>query len=200
MLIGPSAHVTQADMLNLGYQALKEGDYKTALRYISFLATNGDARAQYNMGVFYREGIEVKQNDVEALRWFLESAEGGNMLGQYAAGMAFYQGHGSSPDLEAARHYFVAAALQGHAMAPLNIGQLFYIGEGVTQNYARTYFWWNLANNRNANGANKNLANLAKVMSEDEMKEAHRLISRCSTITLKQCLPLLLAGDDATAL
>ena len=75
MSIGSSAQTSQTNIADLGYQALKEGDYKTALRYISFLAANGDARAQYNMGVFYRDGIEVEQNDVKALRWFLEAAE-----------------------------------------------------------------------------------------------------------------------------
>ena len=141
MSIGSSAQTSQTNIADLGYQALKEGDYKTALRYISFLAANGDARAQYNMGVFYRDGIEVEQNDVKALRWFLEAAEGGNMLGQYAAGIAFYRGQGSSPEPQAARHYFVEAALKGHATAPLHVGRLFYAGEGVTQNYARAYFW-----------------------------------------------------------
>ena len=89
----------------------------------------------------YRDGIEVEQNDVKALRWFLEAAEGGNMLGQYAAGIAFYRGKSSSPEPQAARHYFVEAALKGHATAPLHVGRLFYAGEGVTQNYARAYFW-----------------------------------------------------------
>ena len=101
-----------------GYRALKNGDYKTALRYISYLATNGDPRAQYNMGIFYRDGIAVKSNDTQALRWFLKAARGGHMLAEYASGMAFYLGRGADADAQVALNYFIEAALKGHAKAP----------------------------------------------------------------------------------
>ena len=37
--------------------AMKRQDYKTALRLIRPLAEQGDANAQYNLGVFYDNGL-----------------------------------------------------------------------------------------------------------------------------------------------
>ena len=176
---------------DLGYKALQENDYKKALRHISFLAANGDATAQYNMGIFYRDGVEVRRDQVEALRWFLKAANGGNMLAQYAAGLAFYKGHGSNPDPQAALNYFLNAALEGHATAPLHIGKLFFSGEGVTQNYARAYFWWKLASDRNIGEADKNLHRIAGAMSEKDREEAQKLTAKCRGITLRQCVKYL---------
>lgn len=186
------AHSNSID--ETGYRALKNGDYKTALRYISYLATNGDPRAQYNMGIFYRDGIEVKSNDTQALRWFLKAAKGGHMLGEYASGMAFYLGHGTTPDLQMALNYFVRAALKGHAKAPLNIGQILYSGKEGKTDYVRIYLWWKIASERQAEGADEKLLGLTKMMSEDEMREARVLIKKCRSMTMKQCLPFMLPG------
>ena len=200
MVVGARISPAENSLQDLAYRALNEGNYKVALRHISFLAANGDAKAQFNMGVFYRDGIEVDQDDIEALRSFLKGAEGGNMLAHYAAGMAFYTGRGSPPNVHAARHHFIEAALSGHATAPLYIGRLFYLGEGIAQNYARAYFWWKLASDRNAGAANKNLANLTKLMSKEDTKEAYALIARCSKMTLRQCLPMLVPSGDTAPL
>ena len=185
------SHANSQSIEDLGYKALKNGEYKKALRYISFLATNGDAKAQYNMGIFYRDGVEVKRNKLEALRWFLKAASGGNMLAEYAAGLAFYRGHGSAPDPQTALEYFLKATLKGHATAPLHIGRQYYAGIGVTQNYARAYFWWKLAKDRNVGGADINLRHLSKIMNKEETAEALKLTAKCRTITLRQCLKFL---------
>jgi TPR repeat protein len=41
--------------------AMRRHDYKTALRLIRPLAEQGDANAQYNLGVFYDNGLGVPQ-------------------------------------------------------------------------------------------------------------------------------------------
>ena len=57
--------------------ALKRRDYATALRLIRPLAEQGDANAQYNLGVFYDNGLGVRQDKVRAYMWFnLSAAQG----------------------------------------------------------------------------------------------------------------------------
>ena len=46
--------------------ALKRRDYATALRFIRPLAEQGDANAQYNLGVLYDNGLGVPQDRVRA--------------------------------------------------------------------------------------------------------------------------------------
>jgi uncharacterized protein len=49
--------------------AIKRRDYATALRLIRPLAEQGDANAQYNLGVFYDNGLGVPQDRVRAHMW-----------------------------------------------------------------------------------------------------------------------------------
>ncbi|MEQ1847607.1 MAG: SEL1-like repeat protein, partial [Nitrospira sp.] len=57
--------------------AYKRGDYATAFKIIQPLATQGDADAQYNLGVMYRDGHGVPQDSREAVKWFrLAAAQG----------------------------------------------------------------------------------------------------------------------------
>ena len=57
--------------------ALKRRDYATALRFICPLAEQGDASAQYNLGVLYDNGLGVPQDKVRAYMWFTLSASQG---------------------------------------------------------------------------------------------------------------------------
>ena len=57
--------------------AVKRRDYATALRLIRPLAEQGDANAQYILGVFYDNGLGVPQDKIRAYMWFnLSAAQG----------------------------------------------------------------------------------------------------------------------------
>jgi hypothetical protein len=57
--------------------AIKRRDYATAARIIRPLAEHGDANAQYNLGVFYDNGLGVPQDKVKAYVWLsLAAAQG----------------------------------------------------------------------------------------------------------------------------
>ena len=53
-----------------GLDAAKRGDYATALRLWRPLAEEGDAFAQYNLGLIYAAGLGVPRDDVRAHMWF----------------------------------------------------------------------------------------------------------------------------------
>ena len=57
--------------------AYGRGDYATSLRLIRPLADQGDANAQFNLGVRYDNGEGVPRNYVNAYMWFnLAAAQG----------------------------------------------------------------------------------------------------------------------------
>ena len=72
-------HAVAAIILVLGFvtpvmagpldDAIKRRDHATALRLIRPLAEQGDANAQYNLGVFYDNGLGVPQDRVRAYMW-----------------------------------------------------------------------------------------------------------------------------------
>ncbi len=53
-----------------GVAAYKRGDYATALREWRPLAEQGNAKAQYNLGVMYGNGVGVPQDEAQAYMWF----------------------------------------------------------------------------------------------------------------------------------
>ena len=81
------------------------------------LAEQGDAKAQYNLGVMYRKGHGVPQNDAEAVKWYRKSAEQGDAHAQFNLGFMYNNGKGvPQNDAEAAKWYRKAAK-QGDAEA-----------------------------------------------------------------------------------
>ena len=56
-----------------GLEALKNADYKTAMKEFSSLAEKGDTKAMTQVGLFYYEGKGVKQDYPKAMDWFLKA-------------------------------------------------------------------------------------------------------------------------------
>ncbi len=52
-----------------GLDAFNEGDYTTALNTFRPLAEQGEAQAQFRLGVMYHQGLGVTQDDAEAVLW-----------------------------------------------------------------------------------------------------------------------------------
>ena len=182
------AGMAKADAYLRGFQALEQKDYKTAFYYLSLFAANGDARANYNLGVMYREGLGVDQDDVEALTYFIAAAEDGHMLGNYAVGLAFLRGRGSDIDAEAALIYLEEATLLGHALSPLKMGQVYFEGKQIEKDVVTAHFWWSVARDRNAPGATEHLDRLSSHMTKEQKQQAKMRQQKCRTQTLRQCL------------
>mgnify|MGYP000046908671 CR=1 FL=1 len=58
------------------------------------LAEQGDAEAQFNLGVIYDYGEGVPENDKEAVKWYRKSAEQGNAKAQGNLGVRNGKGEG----------------------------------------------------------------------------------------------------------
>src|SRR5262249_58715973 len=54
--------------------AIKKRDYATAVRLVRPLAEQGDASAQYKLGVFYDNGLGVPQDHISSYMWLNMSA------------------------------------------------------------------------------------------------------------------------------
>jgi TPR repeat protein len=94
-----------------------EGEYATALRLFRPLAGQGNAIAQFNLGVMYRDGLGVPQNYPEALKWFRKAADQGMANAQYNLGSMYYGGLGVSRNYLQAYMWFDIAASQFPGMS-----------------------------------------------------------------------------------
>ena len=58
--------------------AYKKGDYKTAMKLLKPMAEQGDAKAQYSLGVMYDNGEGVPEDKVLAYMWWNLAAANGD--------------------------------------------------------------------------------------------------------------------------
>ena len=131
---------TPDQQLDQGFEAVKKGDYQTALKLWKPLADQGDARAQYNLGLMYRNGNGI-QDDVEAAKWFRKAAENGDVKAQHNLGMMYAKGEGVEQDYVEAVKWYRKAADKGYTMAQFNLGLMYRDGEGVKQNRTVAKEW-----------------------------------------------------------
>ena len=61
-------------------------------------AAQGDAEAQFNIGVMYAEGRGVPRDDAEAVRWYRLAAEQGHAYAQFNLGVMYAYGEGVPQD------------------------------------------------------------------------------------------------------
>ena len=135
---------TPDQQLDQGFEAVKKGDYQTALKLWRPLADQGDARAQYNLGLMYRNENDI-QNNVEAVKWYRKAAEQGVLRSQYSLGLMYYNGVGVKQDYVEATKWYRKAADKGYAMAQFNLGLMYRDGEGVKQNRTVAKEWFGKA-------------------------------------------------------
>ncbi len=100
-----------------GEEANKQGDYATELKKWRPLAEQGDADAQTNLGLMYRFGRGVPQDDKEAVRWYRLAAEQGFASAQNNLGQMYADGRGVPEDYVQAHLWANLAAAQGHEPA-----------------------------------------------------------------------------------
>jgi uncharacterized protein len=111
------------------------GDYATALRLARPLADQGNAVAQFILGVMYDSGKGVLQDDAEAMKWYRKAADQGESNAQCNLGTMYLTGQGVLQDYPEAMKWYRKAAAQGNANAQFNLGKMYDNGDGVPQDY-----------------------------------------------------------------
>jgi len=116
MLMGFPAH---ADFQK-GLKAYDNKDYATALKEFTPLAKQGDADAQYILGVMYDKGQGVTQDYKAAVKWYRLAAEQGDASAQFNLGIMYANSQGVIQDYSRAHMWWNIAASQGHKAARRN--------------------------------------------------------------------------------
>ncbi|HHE9990226.1 TPA: tetratricopeptide repeat protein, partial [Haemophilus influenzae] len=124
--------IEQSQMIQVE-QLYKQKDFKAMLAIIQPLAEQGDAISQFLLGGMYEEGLGVKQDYFEAVKWYRKAADKGDAAAQFNLGVMYSQGQGVKQDDFEAVKWFRKAAEQGEANAQFNLGNMYANGRGVKQ-------------------------------------------------------------------
>lgn len=133
------------DVLGKALQLLDSGRPAEASDLLQPLASQGNAVAQYQLGLIHYYGQGVPEDEKQAIHWWKQAAAQGSAEAMYQLGSAYLYGSQASgfvpdPDREAAIWYFQAAS-KGHAEAQYHLGLLFLAGKGVVENRQEAARW-----------------------------------------------------------
>lgn len=134
-------------------KASKAGFHKAAERAATIdkigkfwnLAHKGDADAQYQLGICYRDGIQIASDALKAKQWFEKAVAQGEHNAEYALAEI----KASEDDNEAKNKEVVAllekAVAGGNVKAKVMLGKFLYTGKGVDEDYDRSVKLWEAA-------------------------------------------------------
>ena len=121
----------------------------TELEHTKKLAKDGDAYAQYILGLIYFKGEEVPKDYKEAVKWYRRSAEQGYAPAQLNLGVMYHMGEGvPQDDKQAVKWYRKLAEKQGQVIAQYNLGLIHSKGYGSPegpQDYKEAVKWYRKA-------------------------------------------------------
>ena len=100
-------------LLSLGIGQAAWADDVPNLKEMLQAAEQGNATAQYNLGVMYDNGQGVRQDDAQAVHWYRKAAEQGNVEAQHNLGAMYANGQGVRRDHKIAKEWLGKACDNG---------------------------------------------------------------------------------------
>lgn len=108
-----------------------------ALKTLNENAVNGDAEAQFSLGIMYEKGHGVTQSYTDAATWLRKAADQGHAMAQNNLGVLYANGRGVPQDEIQAEQWYRKAAVQGYAVAQNNLGVLYANGRTLVSDLTR---------------------------------------------------------------
>ncbi len=103
--------------------------------------------------------------------------------GPWEDGMAAY----NRGDYVPAVRIFRPLAQQGHVKAQALLGTMYRRGEGVARSAGRAFMWLSVAAGRGDQNARRDLDDLRRSMSAEDLAQARELALTCETTSLNAC-------------
>ena len=132
---------TPQSSMQAAKDAYQRKDYKLAAELFRKAADQGDAKAQYNLGMAYDTGQGVDQDYTLAAQWYRKAALQGLPQAQNNLGILYKQGQGVTHDYGQAVDWFLKAADQGFPQAQHNLGLAYRDGQGVKKDATQAALW-----------------------------------------------------------
>ena len=121
-------------------------------------AANGNASAEFQVARRYADGMGVKQDFKEALKWYQRSAARGFALSQYRLGTLYERGFGVEKDIRRARAWYERAASLDNIKAMHNLAVLATGSTSGKPDYVTASRWFTQAAERGLGDSQFNLA------------------------------------------
>lgn len=170
-----------------GYNAYNSGDYAAALVELEPLAAQGNADAQYHLGLMHHFGNGVVQDPEEAAKWYQFAAVQGSANAQSALGSMYAKGEGVNKDYGESFRWHQLAAVQGNSVSQTMLGIAYTYGEGIPQHYIYAHMWYNIAAANDHYSARINRDEIAEKMTPSQIEQAQEMARDCLNSGYTDC-------------
>ena len=144
-------------------------------------AHNGDARAQFNVGMLYLKGEGVPQDYKEARFWIEKAARRGLADAQASLGALYRDGLGTSADLAQAMQWFEKAAQQGNADAQVSMARLLLNENFSRENMDKAKQWLEMASSQGTEEATRLLSCFSGDGKHADLGKIRTWLATCRT-------------------
>ena len=93
----------------------------------------------------YADGDGIKQDDAQAIKWFLKAAAQNDVEAEYNLGVMFRDGEGVAKNGPQAVYWFERAAAHRYADAAYNLAMMYRDGDGIAADAAKATEWFRKA-------------------------------------------------------
>lgn len=122
-------------------EAYNAKHWKDAAKWCPIAAKQGNASAQFYLGVMYAHGQGVKQNYAESVKWYSKAAQHGDGDAQCNLGRLYITGEGVPQDFTKAFEWYRKAAEQGFADAQYNLAVHYFVTQRTPEDLKKAIKW-----------------------------------------------------------
>jgi len=133
------------EILKKAKQTFNQGQVVEALSLYLQAAEQGNAKAQFQVGLIYANGQGVAKDEQQAVDWFGKAAKQGHREAQTKLGFMYATGKGVAQNYSSAVYWCYKAAEQGDTIAQYNLGLMYAKGQGVAQDRSLALSWYGKA-------------------------------------------------------
>jgi TPR repeat protein len=119
----------------------ESGDYAKAFKIIEPMARQGDAKAQFLLSIIYRDGLGVRVNNAEALKWLCKAGEQDYFKAFLNLYFMYKAGEGAKKDNAEALKWLRKAGEQGDDIALMELIDMYRKGKSVKKDNAEALKW-----------------------------------------------------------
>ena len=159
---------------------LKGGRRKFDLKATRTKADEGDAEAQFAMGLNYGCAEGDLQDLVQAAQWYRRAADQNHPLAQFNLGLMYTKGEGVPQDEARAVAWMRKAAEQGDAGAQFNLGMRYHRASvwglqlDALESNVEAHKWLQLAAAQGYKGSTEACERMTLGMNREEVAEGNR--------------------------
>jgi len=144
-LLGLWSMAAVAAMPEDGRRAYDAGHFTDAMGIWAQLSREGNAEAEFGLGLLYDLGNGTPQDPETAFVWYRLAAEAGMPEAEFNLGAMYDGGRGVARSGERAALWYAKAGAHGHHRAQFDLGLLYQQGDGLPRNPDAAAAWFRAA-------------------------------------------------------